>query len=74
MKDLYVSGITRNLDRFEKEIRQQQYDNPTVQPSVNSTLATILGREAGKRNAIVTWDEMIAEGHRIEPDLTGLTK
>ncbi len=74
VKDLYVSGITRNLDRFEKEIRQQQYDNPTVQPSVNSTLATILGREAGKRNAIVTWDEMIAEGHRIEPDLTGLTK
>jgi hypothetical protein len=41
---------------------------------VNSTLATILGREAGKRNALVTWDEMIAENHQIEPDLTGLTK
>lgn len=74
VKDLYVNGITRNLDRFEKDIRQQQYDNPTVQPSVNSTLATILGREAGKRNALVTWDEMIAENHQIEPDLTGLTK
>jgi len=74
VKDLYINGITRNLDRFEQEIRQQQYDNSTVQPSVNSTLATILGREAGERSALVTWDGMIAENHRIEPDLTGLTK
>ena len=74
VKDLYVNGITRNLDRFEQEIRQQQYVNSTVQPSVNSTLATILGREAGERSTLVTWDGMIAENHRIEPDLTGLTK
>lgn len=72
VKDLYVQGIARNLDRFEKDIRQQRYENPTVRPSVNSTLATILGREAGKRNALVTWDETIAEKRRIEPDLTGL--
>jgi len=74
VKDLYVNGITRNLDRFEKEIRQQEYGNSTVPPSVNSTLATILGREAAKREALVAWDEMIAENHRIEPDLTGLTQ
>jgi myo-inositol 2-dehydrogenase/D-chiro-inositol 1-dehydrogenase len=74
VKDLYFNGTTRNLDRFEQEIRQQQYDNSTVQPSVNSTLATILGREAGERSDLVTWEEMIAENHRIEPDLTGLTK
>ena len=73
VKDLYAQGIERNLERFEKEIRQRRYDNPTVRPSVNSTLATILGREAGKRSALVTWDEMIAEKRRIEPDLTGLT-
>ena len=73
VKDLYVQGIHRNLDRFEKDVRQHQYDNPTVRPSVNSTLATILGREAGKRKALVTWDDMIAEKQRIEPDLTGLT-
>ena len=73
VEDLYVQGIARNLERFEKDIRQQRYDNPTVETSVNSTLATILGREAGKRNARVTWDEMMAEKHRIEPDLSGLT-
>jgi myo-inositol 2-dehydrogenase/D-chiro-inositol 1-dehydrogenase len=72
VKDLYVQGIERNLDRFEKDIRQQRYENPTVRTGVNSTLAAILGREAGKRKDIITWDEMIAEKHRIEPDLTGL--
>jgi len=73
VKDLYVQGIARNLDRFEEDIRQQRYENPTVRPSVNSTLATILGREAGKRKALVSWDEMMTEQRRIEPDLTGLT-
>jgi len=73
VEDLYVQGINRNLERFENEIHQKQYDNQTVQTGVNSTLATILGREAGKRNALITWDEMIAEKRRIEPDLTGLT-
>ena len=73
VKDLYVQGINRNLVRFEKNVRQKQYENPTVRIGVNSTLATILGREAGKRNALVTWDEMIAGKRRIEPDLTGLT-
>jgi predicted dehydrogenase len=72
VKDLYVQGIERNLDRFEKDIRQQRYENPSVRTGVNSTLATILGREAGKRKAMITWNEMIAEKKRIEPDLTGL--
>ncbi|MBN2314320.1 MAG: Gfo/Idh/MocA family oxidoreductase [Sedimentisphaerales bacterium] len=72
VKDLYVQGIERNLDRFEQDVRQERYDNPTVERSVNSTLATILGREAGRRNARLTWDELIAEKRRIEPDLTGL--
>ena len=72
VKDLYVQGIERNLSRFEQAVRRQRYDNPTVERSVNSTLATILGREAGRRNARITWEELIAENRRIEPDLTGL--
>lgn len=72
VKNLYINGITRNLNRFEENIRQQHYDNPTVRPSVNSTLATVLGHEAGKRNTLVTWEQIIAEKRRIEPDLTGL--
>lgn len=72
VKDLYVQGIERNLSRFEQDIRQQRYGNPTVERSVNSTLATILGREVGRRNTRMTWSELIAEKRRIEPDLTGL--
>jgi hypothetical protein len=39
---------------------------------VNSTLATILGREAAGRNTKLTWDEVIRENKGYEIDLTGL--
>lgn len=48
------------------------YDNPTAESDVNSTLTTILGREAGRKNRLVTWDDIIAANQKIEPDLTGL--
>ncbi|HCO94106.1 MAG TPA: hypothetical protein DIU00_09170 [Phycisphaerales bacterium] len=72
LTNLYADGIRRNLDTFHNSIVNGIYDNPTVQPSIDSTLATILGREAALRNAKVTWDEMIAENKKIEVDLTGL--
>ena len=72
VENLYVSGISRNLDTFHKSIVNGVYDNPTVQSSVYSTLATILGREAGRKNTMLTWDQMIRENRRIEPDLSGL--
>ena len=74
VEDLYVQGIRRNLDAFHKSIIEGIYDNPTVEPSVNSTLATILGREAGRRNGIVTWDQMLKENRRLEMDLSGLKR
>jgi len=48
------------------------YDNPTVQSSVNSTLTTILGRQAAQRNTMLTWDQMIKENEKLEVDFTGL--
>jgi len=72
--NLYVEGIKRNLNRFENSIVGGMYDNPTVQSSVNSTLTTILGRQAAKKNTILTWDEMIKENEKLEVDLTGLKK
>jgi predicted dehydrogenase len=72
LTNLYVDGIRRNLDTFHQSIVNGIYDNPTVQPSIDSTLATILGREAAGRNMKVTWDEMIAENKKLEVDLTGL--
>jgi predicted dehydrogenase len=72
VKDLYVAGINRNLEKFEKNIRGGVYDNETAQYGADSTLATILGREAAIRRTHVTMKQLIAENRRIEPDLTGL--
>jgi len=72
VKDLYVEGIRRNLRSFHESITTGNYENPTVQPSIDSTLATILGREAARRNTQITWDQMIQENKRIEVDLRGL--
>ena len=72
VEGLYGQGATDNIATFHKSVTGSIYDNPTVEPSVNSTLATILGRQAGNRNAKVTWKQMIAENEKIEVDLTGL--
>lgn len=70
--DIYRWGARENIDTFHKSIVGGKCDNPTVEPSVNATLACILGREAGKKNGLVTWDELLRENRKIEPDLTGL--
>jgi len=72
VQNLYVDGIARNLDTFHKNIVDGLYDNPTVESSVDSTLTTILGREAGARNTLLTMDEVIKENKRLEPNLKGL--
>jgi hypothetical protein len=72
VQNLYVDGIARNLDTFHKCIVDGLCDNPTVESSVNSTLTTILGREAGARNTVLTMDEVIKENKRLEPNLKGL--
>jgi predicted dehydrogenase len=70
--NLYPSGAERNIDAFHKCITQGIYDNPTLEPSVNATLTTILGREAARRRAKLTLKEILKENRRLEPDLTGL--
>lgn len=70
--NLYPLGAERNIDTFHKSIIKGIYDNPTLEPSVNSTLATILGREAAKRKTKLTWDEVIRENKELKVNLTGL--
>jgi len=73
VKRLYTLGAERNIDTFHKNIMSGAYDNPTVEPAVNATLATILGRDAAKKNNMLTWAQMIKDNEKIEVDLTGLT-
>jgi predicted dehydrogenase len=74
VQNLYTEGAKRNIDTFHKSITQGLFDNPTVQPSVNSTLACILGREAARNNTRLTWDELLKANQRIDLDLTGLVQ
>jgi hypothetical protein len=70
--NLYPRGAERNIDTFYKSVLNGIYENPTVEPSVNATLTTILGREAAKRNTKLTWDEVIRENKKLEVDFAGL--
>ena len=72
VENLYVSGIARNLDKFANCIKEANYQNDTLQRSVDSTLTTILGREAGIRNGPLTWDELIKQNKKLKFDTTGL--
>ena len=72
VENLYPRGAIQNIATFHKSITNAIFDNPTLEPSVNSTLATILGRQAASRNTKVTWDEMLKGNQKIEVDLTGL--
>jgi myo-inositol 2-dehydrogenase / D-chiro-inositol 1-dehydrogenase len=71
---LYQDGAVRNIATFHKSIVEGQFDNPTVGPSVNSTLACILARDAAARGTKLTWNEMLRENRKIEVDLRGLAR
>jgi predicted dehydrogenase len=73
VQNLYADGAKRNIATFHKSVTEGIYDNPTVEPSVNSTLTCILGREAGLTGAKVTWNDMLRAAKRIEVDTSGLT-
>lgn len=70
--DLYPRGAEHNIDAFHKAVTSGDCTNPTIEPSINATLATILGREAAHRRTKLTLDEVLREKRRLEPDMTGL--
>jgi len=70
--NLYVAGAERNIAAFHKAVTTGDTGNPTVEPSINATLTTILGREAARRRTKLTLEEVLKENRRLEPDLRGL--
>ena len=69
--NLYTTGAQTNIREFHQAVTTGKCDNLTVAPSVRSNLTAILGREAGYRSGELTWDALIKEGKKLEPDLTG---
>lgn len=72
MNNLYTEGTINNIAAFHQAIRDGDFSNPTVGPSVRSNLTTILGRTAAYRGAEVTWEEMLRTAERWTLDTTGL--
>lgn len=70
--DLYQQGALRNIDTFHQSIMNRQYDNPTLEPSVNANLAVILGRDAALRNDSLTWEAMLKENKALTVNTNGL--
>ncbi len=70
--NIYSDGVVRNIASFYNAITSGDASNPTVAPSVRSTLTTILGRTAAYRRAEVTWDDMIKANEKWDAHLKGL--
>jgi len=70
--EIYESGAVANIAAFHKAILARDSGNPTVPPSVQSNLITILGRKAAYENRLVTWAELTKDGERLVPNLKGL--
>jgi len=69
---IYEDGAVANIGAFHEAISKGDVSNPTVAPSVRSTLVSILGRNAAYANRLITWDEINADRQRLTPKLDGL--
>jgi len=68
---IYQEGAVANIKAFHENIMAGKFDNPTVEPSVQSNLITILGRMAAYEKRMVTWDEMLKSKEKLDANLTG---
>jgi myo-inositol 2-dehydrogenase/D-chiro-inositol 1-dehydrogenase len=69
---IYQDGAVNNIASFHKNITEGNFENPTVAPSVQSNLITIMGRTAAYEKRVVTWDELLKSTKIMEPNFKGL--
>jgi predicted dehydrogenase len=73
IRGIYNIGITNNWKTFYENIRNGNFAQETVAPSVQSHYLALLAREACFRGgAAVTWDEAVQSKTTWEFDATGL--
>ncbi len=66
--NIYAEGAIANVIEFHASVTEGKPLNNT-QASADSTMACVLGRDAAYAGGRITWDEMLAKGERLEPDL-----
>jgi predicted dehydrogenase len=69
---IYEQGARTNLGEFHRRIVEEQFDNPTVAPSVRSTMVTLLARHAAWTGKALAWADLQKSTERLEADLKGL--
>ena len=70
--NLYEAGAVRNIADFYRHVTEGRFENTTVSRAVDGALTTILSREATRRRARLTMEEVIQENRRLELNLKGL--
>jgi len=70
--EIYESGAVANIAAFHRAIVEGDFENPTVAPSVQSNLITVLGRKSAYENRVVAWTDLVKDTERLVPDLKGL--
>jgi myo-inositol 2-dehydrogenase / D-chiro-inositol 1-dehydrogenase len=66
--DTFTGGAVTNVKNFVESLRAAEYLN-NASIGAKSTLTSILGRTAAYREKVVTWDEMMRGGEKIEAGL-----
>ena len=69
---IYEEGAVSNIVTFRKNIAESKFDNPTVEPSVQSNLLTILGRTAAYKGEKIYWQDILKSTERLDGKLDGL--
>jgi len=67
--NLYPEGTSANIALFYDNITKGEFANPTVAPSVKSTLAAILGRAASYKRQEISFAEMMKANEKLESDV-----
>ena len=69
---IYEDGTVTNIATFHDSISKGDVSNPTLAPSIQSNLITIMGRKAAYTGKLVTWEETLKDTERLDGKLDGL--
>jgi hypothetical protein len=70
--NIYKVGAVNNIADFHRDVNAGAVDHPTVAPSVQSNLVTILGRMAAYEGRQVYWHQMMKDDEQLGANLKGL--
>jgi myo-inositol 2-dehydrogenase/D-chiro-inositol 1-dehydrogenase len=69
---LYKEGSVQQVRVFRESINGGKFENPTVPNAVETNLLCLFARFAAEQKRTVTWEELLKDTRRAQPDLAGL--